>query len=66
MKKFITTILISVAVLVIMFAEYRYIMTHIKPYRGENGTVYIEIFDQVDEYYADKWEYRNLVPIADK
>ena len=66
MKKFITTILIIVAVLVIMFAEYRYIMTHIKPYRGENGTVYIEIFDQVDEYYADKWEYRNLVPIADK
>ena len=66
MKKVIAFALALVVVLALMFAEYRYIMTHIKPYRGENGTVYIEIFDQVDEYYADKWEYRNLVPIADK
>lgn len=56
MKKLIATVLIIVSVLGIMFAEYRYIMTHIKPYRGENGTVYLEVFDQVDEYYADKWE----------
>ena len=56
MKKLIATVLIIVAVLGIMFAEYRYIMTHIKPYRGDNGTVYLEIFDQVDEYYADEWE----------
>ena len=64
MKKLIAAILIFVIVLGLMFAEYRYIMTNIKPYRGENGTVYLEIFGQVDEYYADKWEYRNLVPIT--
>ena len=56
MKKLIATVLIIVSVLGIMFAEYRYIMTHIKPYRGEGGTVYLEVFDQVDEYYADEWE----------
>ncbi len=56
MKKLIATVLILVAVLGIMFAEYRYIMTNIKPYRGEGGTVYLEVFDQVDEYYADEWE----------
>ena len=49
-------IIILVAVLGIMFAEYRYIMHHITPYRGEGGTVYLEIFDNVDEYYADEWE----------
>ena len=56
MKKLIKFIIILVAVLCIMFAEYRYIMTHIKPYRGEGGTVYLEIFNQVDEYYADPLE----------
>lgn len=56
MKKFIRVALIIIAVLGIMFAEYRYIMCNIKPYRGENGTVYLEVFDQVDEYYADEWE----------
>ena len=37
-----------------MFAEYRYIMEHQCPYRGSNGTVYIEIFGQVDKYYAEE------------
>ena len=37
----------------LMFAEYRYIMTHISPALGDNGTVYLEIFGQVDEYYAE-------------
>lgn len=55
MKKLIATVLIIVALLGIMFAEYRYIMHHIKPYRGEGGTVYLEVFDQVDEYYAEEW-----------
>ena len=53
MKKFIIAILVLLS---IMFAEYRYIMTHIAPYRGENGTVYIEFMGQVDEYYADPIE----------
>lgn len=55
MKKFIAFALAFVFVLALMFAEYRYIMHNIKPYRGERGTVYLEIFGQVDEYYADEW-----------
>lgn len=50
MKKIIIIIL---AVIALMFAEYRFIMHNLCPYRGENGTVYIELFGQVDEYYAD-------------
>jgi hypothetical protein len=56
MKKIAKFIIILVAVLCIMFAEYRYIMTHIIPYRGDNGTVYLEVFGNVDEYYAEEWE----------
>ena len=56
MKKLIASVLIIIALLGIMFAEYRYIMCNIKPYRGERGTVYLEIFDQVDEYYAEEWD----------
>lgn len=56
MKKFVKFAIILVAVLCIMFAEYRYIMTNITPYHGEDGAVYLEIFDQVDEYYAEEWE----------
>ena len=56
MKKIAKFVIILVAVLCIMFAEYRYIMLNIKPYRGNCGTVYLEIFNNVDEYYADEWE----------
>lgn len=56
MKKLIAALLIIVAVFGIMFAEYRYIMTHVKPYIGDDNAVYLEIFDQVDEYHADDWE----------
>lgn len=56
MKKLIKITLILVALLCAMFFEYRYIMCNIKPYRGERSTVYLEIFGQVDEYYADEWE----------
>ena len=49
-KKIILAVLILAT---IMYAEYRYIMTHICPYNGNNGTVYIEIFGNVDEYYAE-------------
>lgn len=48
MKKIIAAILI----LVLMFVEYRVIMLNINPY-VDNGTVYLEIFGQVDEYYAE-------------
>lgn len=56
MKKIAKFVIILVALLGIMFAEYRYIMLNIKPYRGENGTVYLEVFNHVDEYYAEEWE----------
>lgn len=47
MKKWI---IILLAVAVLMYAEYRYIMLNLSPSNGNNGTVYIEIFGQVDEY----------------
>ena len=54
MKRKITSIVIGALLLVgIMFAEYRYIMCNIKPYVGKGNEVYLEIFGQVDEYYAE-------------
>lgn len=47
MKKIILAILILAA---LMYAEYRYIMLSISPSVGDNGTVYLEVFGQVDEY----------------
>jgi hypothetical protein len=55
MKKIIAAILI----LMLMFVEYRVIMLNISPYVGDNGTVYLEIFEQVDEYdYAPASEMK--------
>lgn len=45
MKKLIAAILI----LALMYAEYRCIMVNITP-SVDNGTVYLEVFGQVDEY----------------
>lgn len=42
--------------LTLMFAEYRFIMHNIRPYLGENNTVYLEVFGQIDEYYAERIE----------
>lgn len=50
MKK---ALIILCAVLVLMFAEYRYIMTHLQPYYCEDGFLYIEVFGQADTYYAE-------------
>ena len=56
MKKKLLTIALSLLVLFgIMYAEYRYIMCNQLPYRGERGTVYIEMFGRVDEYYAEPY-----------
>ena len=52
-KKIIIAVSIILSLAAIMYAEYRYIMCNICPYRGENGTVYLEIFGNVDEYYAE-------------
>lgn len=56
MKKICKTIITIILILGIMFFEYRFIMLNIKPYIGNGGAVYLEIFEQVDEYYAEDWE----------
>lgn len=53
MKKFITICTVVCCILMLMLAGYRYIMLNLRPYTGENGTVYIEIFGRIDTYYAD-------------
>lgn len=54
MKKKLAIIILTIAALAaLMYGEYRYIMHHISPYTGSNGTVYLEIFGNVDEYYAE-------------
>lgn len=53
-KKLIVALSIITAMLVIMFAEYRFIMINQHPYCGDEDTLYIEIFGQVDEYYLEK------------
>lgn len=40
----------------LMFAEYRFIMHNIRPYFGERNTVYLEVFGQIDEYFAESIE----------
>lgn len=54
-KQIIIGVCATLALFALMFAEYRFIMCNQRPYRGENGTVYIEMFGQVDEYYAEPY-----------
>lgn len=56
MRKALICIFVVVCVLTMMFAEYRFIMYNLKPYRGEGGTVYIEFLGHMDTYYADPIE----------
>jgi hypothetical protein len=57
MKNKIIKIIIGILFTVLlMFAEYRYIMLKICPYIGENNTVYIEVFGQIDDYCAENME----------
>lgn len=54
MKKKLLIILAAVlAIATMLFAEYRFIMCNIRPYKGDNGTVYLDFFGNVDEYYAE-------------
>lgn len=48
MKKIITTIIV---IMILMFAEYRFIMTHLNPYQSDDGLFHIEFMGQVDTYY---------------
>ena len=57
MKRKVITIIVGIFfILSLMFAEYRFIMHNIYSYIGENNTVYLEIFGQTDEYYAEPME----------
>lgn len=50
MKKLIV---ILAALAVLMFCEYRFIMTSLKPYYAEDGYICIEFMGQTDAYYAE-------------
>ena len=55
MKKKIVSLMVVISfIAVLLFAEYRYIMHNIRPYTGNNGSVYLEVFGQVDEYHAEE------------
>ena len=50
MKKFC----VLLAILALMFAEYRYIMHNIHPSYGEDGFLHLEVFGCVDTYYVEE------------
>lgn len=50
MKKFALFVIIA---MVLMFAEYRYIMCNICPSYGDDGLLNLEVFGQVDTYYVE-------------
>ena len=54
-KKAAITIFIIFSVLVLMYAEYVYIIHNLCPYTENEGTVYIELFGRIDEYEADQF-----------
>ena len=45
--------IIILAIFALMYVEYRYIICNLNIYRGENATMYVEIFGNVDEYYVE-------------
>lgn len=53
MKKAIAALVAVLAIATLMYAEYRYIMCNLRPYYADNGFLCIEIFGQVDSYYAE-------------
>ena len=53
MKKICITLISILLLLAMMIAEYRFIMHNIKPYTDDNGTLYLEVFGMVDEYYTE-------------
>lgn len=60
MKKNIIKLISGILIIIsLMFIEYRYIMLNICTYIGENNTVYLEIFNNIDEYHAENAENIN-------
>ena len=56
MNKYIKIALIILGIIILMFCEYRYIMTHQQLERGHNGTMYSTVFGITDEYYVEGWQ----------
>ena len=57
MKKKIIGIIVGILfIATLMYAEYRYIMLNASVYIGKDNTVYVEVFEQIDEYSADRIE----------
>ena len=54
-RKIIISIIFIVSVLVLMYAEYVYIIHNLCPYTENGGTVYIELFGRIDEYEAGQF-----------
>ena len=52
-KKMLYVTIGIIAMLLLMIAEYQYIMQNIYPYKGDNDTLYLEVFGQVNEYYME-------------
>ena len=55
-KRFLIGIAVLIAISSIIAIEYRLIMHNIKPYYDENGTLYLDVFGNVDTYYAEPIE----------
>ena len=54
MKKIIKFAITIILILSTMYFEYRFIILNIRPYIGEGNTIYLEVFDQVDEYNMEE------------
>ena len=50
MKK---VLIILIAIITLMFVEYRVIMNNMKPYYAGDSMLYVEVFGHVDYYYAE-------------
>ena len=53
MKLIVKVLITLVSIVVLMFAEYRFIMLNLKPYFAEDGFLCIEFMGQTDAYYAE-------------
>lgn len=54
MKRIVKTVIVVVALAVLMFAEYRFIMCNLCPYFAEDGSLCIEFMGQVDSYFVEE------------
>lgn len=53
MKRVAAIAAVLIVLVVLMFAEYRFIMRNLKPYYADDGYLCIEFMGQTDSYYAE-------------